>query len=377
MDRRGFLNGAMLAAMLWPLGVRQVGAQEPTGRRRLVVGQTVDLSGVMQNIGRDYFTGAKLAFDQANQGGGAGGRLIQFVQMDDGGDPAGAVANAGKLIESVGADVLFGLSSEACVEAVSQCAAFRHSDVEIFAPLSGVDHPGAKGRVVYLRPSSADEMKLVLKRLTFMSLTRLAILHTETPSMIATRDAALGGLAELNIERPRSYVLKDGASNARSLIEAIARDRIQAVVIMSDAFSAGLLLQQLRVQNPALFVCLGSMVDVSTVYQILGQSLSNGVMVSRAVPDPSNTLIPVVANFKRILARYMDEAPSSAGLEGFIAAQTLLAVLRKTDNPRQLASAARNRVGALDLGGWTVNLANNRASGRIEISMLTRDGRLI
>ncbi|MEN3110374.1 ABC transporter substrate-binding protein [Uliginosibacterium paludis] len=376
MNRRAFLAGSLSAAVLQAMPGR-AWAQDGGNRQAIVVGQSVDLSGLMQNIGRDYFTGAKVAFDQLNQSGGIGGRSIRLLQLDDGGEPARAVANATELIENSRADVLFGFCSEACVEAVSRSEVFRRSGVDLFAPLSGLDHDAARGRAVYLHPGSAEEMQQIIRRLSNMTLSRLAIIHTESASMLASVKAAVAGLPALGIEKPRDYVLKDGASNAAALIKAVAADRIQAVIIMADAFSASQLLKPMRAASPALFICLGSMVDVATVQQILGAGGAQGMMVARAVPDPANTLIPVVASFKKTLARYMDEAPTAMSLEGYMAAQALIAVLRKSDSPSRLAQNARNRIGTLDLGGWKVELANERASERIQLAMLTRDGRFI
>lgn len=376
MNRRAFLGGSFAAFSLqWLPSLAQ--AQDTTSRKQIIIGQTADLSGGMQNIGRDYFTGAKVAFDQANIGDGAGGKRIKFIQLDDAGDPVVAAANAKRLIEDERADLLFGLTSESCVEAVANCAAFKNSDIEIFAPVTGIEHLGAKGRAVYLRPSSAEELVSIMDRMTKLSLSRLAVIHTASPSMIAARDAAFSGIKERYFELPRAYTLKDSASNAQALVSAVEKDQIQAAVIMADSISAALLIKQLRPRMPALFICLSSTVDVSSVQQIVGQKLAHGLMVSRVVPDPNNGVVPVVMNFKRSLSKYLDEPPTPAGLEGYIAAQTLLAVLRKAENPRHLASVAQRRVGMLDVGGWKVNLANTRAVETVEMAMVTRDGKLI
>lgn len=375
MNRRMFL-GSSLAASFSLLSAPSW-AQDSFGRKQIFVGQTADLSGGMQNIGRDYFTGAKLAFDQANANDVLGGRRIKFVSLDDGGSPDRAVANAKRLIEDERADLLFGLTAESCVDAVANCAAFKNSTIEIFAPVSGVDHVAASGRTVYLRPSSAEEMVEILAKFAKLSLMRMAFVHSASPSMLAVRDAALAGLKARNLNLPRTYVLKESAGNAQALVSTMASDQTQAVVIMADSISAALLVKQLRPRLPTLFICLGSTVDVSSVQQLVGAQLANGLMVSRVVPDPVNSLIPVVTSFQRTLSKYLDEAPTSAGLEGFIAAQTLLAVLRKADNPRQLVSTAQRRVGVFDAGGWKVNLANNRAVEKVEMAMLTRDGKLL
>lgn len=376
MNRRRFLAGSVAAAFLpaWSGGAF---AQAPGGRQPLVIGQSIDLSGVMQNIGRNYFTGAKAAFDRANQSGGIRGRQIRFVSLDDGGVPERAAANVRGLINEQRVDVLFGMASEACVDAVCGSDAFRRSGVDLFAPLSGVDSAAGKGRVVYLRPDSATEMAQILGRLSNLSLTRLALVHTASASMVAARNAALAGLGEQGIAVPRSHVLGDGGANAPALIEALLREQTQAVIVMADAFSASALIQPLRKRSPALFVCLGSMVDVETVQQLLGPAGAAGIMVARTVPDPSNTLIPVVANFRSVLARYMDEAPTASGLEGYMAAQALLAVLRRSEDARGLARAAQERVGKMDLDGWKLDLAGVRAQGQIQLSMITREGRFI
>jgi branched-chain amino acid transport system substrate-binding protein len=375
MNRRMFLGSSLAASLsLLPVSGR---AQDAPGRRLIVVGQTADLSGGMQNIGRDYFTGAKLAFDQANASDALGGRRIKFIGLDDGCDPGRAVANAKRLIDDERVDLLFGLTAESCVEAVANSAAFKDSSIEIFAPVSGVDHLAAKGRVTYLRPGSAEEMVEIVAKFSRLSLMRMAFVHAASPSMLAVRDAALAGLKARGLTLPRTYVLKESAGNAQALVSTMASDQTQAVVIMADSISAALLVKQLRPRLPTIFICLGSTVDVTSVQQLVGAQLANGLMVSRVVPDPANSLIPVVTSFQRALSKYMDEAPTSAGLEGYIAAQALLAVLRKAENPRQLLSAAQRRVGVFDAGGWKVNFANSRAVEKVEMAMLTRDGKLL
>ena len=370
MNRRAFLGGsvAVLSLGLMPRFAR---AQE-SARKPILIGQSVDLSGTMQNIGHDYFAGAKLAFDQINAGSGLGGRRIRLIQLDDGGDPARAVANAQRLIDEEKVDLLFGLTGEACVEAVSNCAAFKKSDIELFAPLSGVEHAGAKGRALYLRPGGAEEMISIAERFAKMSLAKTAIVHTASPSMISMRDAALNGLRGRSV---KAFALKEGASNAASVVAAIEQGRIQAVTILADSISAALLVRQLRARLPGLFICLASMVDVISVQEIVGLAQARGLMVSRVVPDPENVTLPVVAAYRRALKKYLDQPPTPASLEGFIAGQALVEVLRRAESPRHFVASAQRR-GTLDLGGWRLDLAG-RSANKVELAMLTAEGKLL
>lgn len=374
MDRRTFLASTIPALILPTLPLPAL-AQD--GARRIVIGQTADLSGAMQNIGRDYFTGAKLVFDQANAGGPTQGRL-RFVQVDDGGIPATAAANAKKLIEEEHADVLFGLTSESCVEAVVTSPAFKNSDIELFAPVTGIDHAACKGRAVYLRPSSADEITAVMERMSAMSLTRIALIHSTSPSILVARDAVISSIrSHLNSDAVTTLPLQEGATNVSALISTLEKGNTQAAIFMTDSINASLAIKQIRARMPVLFICLSSTVDAVTVQQMVGPKFAQGLMVSRVVPDPENGLVPIVQEFKRTQKKYLDESLTAAGLEGYIAAQTLLAVLRKSDSPRHLVATAQRRMGVFDLGGWKVDLAAKRAVGRVEIAMFNRDGRLI
>lgn len=376
MNRRNFLTNATCFAALAALPSLPALAQD--GSRRVVIGQTADLSGSMQNIGRDYFTGAKLVFDQTNAGGSTSFGHIRFVQLDDGGDPAAAVANTKKLLEDERADLLFGLTSEACVEAVTTSPVFKASDICLFAPVTGIDHVGGKGRVIYLRPNYVEEINTILGRLTDLSLTRFALIHTTSSSVVAARNAILGGLqGRLPANAIVTLPLQNGASNVASLIDRMNKAQTQAAIFLGDSIATAQAIKQIRAHMPVLFICLSSTVDAVLVRQMLNPQLAQGLMVSRVVPDPDNGIIPVVQDFKRAQKKYLDETLSPAGLEGFIAAQALLSILRKGDNPRNLVATAQRRVGALDLGGWKVNLAANRASSRIEIAMMAADGRLI
>lgn len=347
------------------------------GRRQVVIGQSADLSGAMQNIGRDYFTGAKLVFDQFNAGTTGALGHVRFVQIDDGGNPSTTVANVKRLIEDEHADVLFGLTSESCVEAAVNSPAFRNSDIELFAPVTGVDHAGCKGRVVYLRPNSAQEIGTIMGRLAEMSLSRIALVHAVSPSILAARNAIMTGIKGQPYADLISWLpLQDAGANVPAVIAALEKNQTQAAIFLADSINSAQAIKRIRQRLPVLFICLSSTVDSVTVRQMLGPRMAQGLMVSRVVPDPENGVVPVVQEFKRVQKKYMDESLSAAGLEGYIAAQTLLAVLRKADSPRHVVATAQRR-GMLDLGGWKVNLASIRAVGRVEIVMIAADGRMI
>ena len=84
--------------------------------RKLVLGQSVPLTGAADQIGLAYFNGAKMYFDAINAKNGAGGYRIEVKALDDGYNAAKAAANAKQLIDE-GVDGLFGFAGTASCDA--------------------------------------------------------------------------------------------------------------------------------------------------------------------------------------------------------------------------------------------------------------------
>jgi len=84
--------------------------------RKIVVGQSVPLTGAADQIGLAYLNGAKIYFDAINAKNGAAGYKIEVKALDDGYVPAKAAANAKHLIDE-DVDALFGFTGTASCDA--------------------------------------------------------------------------------------------------------------------------------------------------------------------------------------------------------------------------------------------------------------------
>lgn len=374
MNRRNFLVSAslMAASLLAPSR-----AYPQRSRSEFVVGQSVDLSGPLQTLGRDYFTGAKIAFDVANAGGGTAGRKWRLIQLDDGGEPAQAIDNATKLIGEHRADVLFGFTGDACVEAVLASPKFRSAGRLLFAPMSGISQHTDEGRALYIRATYAEEVAAMFGQFAAGRMSNFAIIHTTSATSLASRDASVALLRARNLPEPQLLTLKDDGSNAKTLATSISRTPPQAVVILADTITAALLARELKPRAPGLMIGVTSSVDATALQQILGAEQSFGLIVSRVVPNPNKGTEKVVREFAKALLKYMDEAPTAASLEGYMAARSLIEIARRSpDNvgtPQSL-QGLRN----LDLGGWSLGFGNGeRASRYVDTSMIARKGGML
>ncbi|MCZ8285126.1 MAG: ABC transporter substrate-binding protein, partial [Bacteroidia bacterium] len=126
------------------------------GGKKIVLGQSVPLTGAADQIGLAYLNGAKIYFDAINAKNGAGGYKIEVKALDDGYVPAKAAANAKQLIDE-GVDALFGFTGTASCDA--GFAAAKASGTLFFAPFAASDtrHVPALANVFHVRPALADE----------------------------------------------------------------------------------------------------------------------------------------------------------------------------------------------------------------------------
>src|SRR5678815_3808218 len=78
---------------------------------RILIGQSVPLSGANAELGNDIRNGALAYFAKVNEAGGVHGRKIELVSLDDGNQVPRAEANSRQLIEEKPVFALFGYAS--------------------------------------------------------------------------------------------------------------------------------------------------------------------------------------------------------------------------------------------------------------------------
>src|SRR5438105_7431506 len=131
MNRRTVLGASMALALTANAWAQKGGA------RKIVLGQSVPLTGAASEIGLAFAAGAKLYVDNFNSQKNGPGYTFELRQLDDGYVPQKAGEKAKKLLAD-GAEVLFGFvgtgSSEAGAEVATKEGAI------FFAPVAAAAH---------------------------------------------------------------------------------------------------------------------------------------------------------------------------------------------------------------------------------------------
>ena len=163
-------------------------SQTAKASRKLVLGQSVPLTGAADQIGLAYMNGAKICFDALNAKNGVGGYRVELRTLDDGYEPSKAAGNAKRLIEE-GVDALFGFAGTASCDAAF--AAAKPSGTVFFAPFAASDdlHDAALSNVFHVRPALADEAFKVARHCATLNQDRIAV-FAEDIGGLHSQDAA-------------------------------------------------------------------------------------------------------------------------------------------------------------------------------------------
>lgn len=343
----------------------------------IVLGQSAPLSGPFGGMGREYRSGAMLAFDDVNATGGVHGQRIRLVTLDDAYEPAKAVTNARSLIDDHNVVCFFNHMFTLTVLASMPLA--TQAGVPYVAPYTG--HPDLyrndQPLLFVTRASFDDEMRKITSHIGSLGYRRVALVYYDNkigPQFV--RDVT-AGLKRYDLPLIEAVGVQVGGP-VEAAAAAIGAANPDAVVLgISGGDAVAFLKAQLNAgRKPSYFA--RSFVGSKQLHNEL-RGEGAGIAISQLVPSPFKATTAVSREYRRLLAKRDPHAlPSFIEMEGFINAKVLLAALRKAGPAvtRKSLAHALSTLGRTDVGGHIVAFeAGNHVGSRfVELSMLRRDG---
>ncbi len=343
------------------------------GHPPIVIGQVIDLSGASGGaLGRDYVAGIKTFFDQQNAAGGLHGRKIEYVVVDDRGEPAAAAAAVKSLIGQHNPDYLLGGVGDASLQAVLTAQEFRASGLLMFAPLAGMLE---SDRVLRWRPNPVSELTFLLRHFQRSGVKSASVVLQEGEmKALAARLPAL--MKDAGIQLIKVAALGSEQANAATAGE-IAAAAPGLVLVLADTVGTGLFLAQYRKVQPGGFVAGTSRVDLATLKEIASASLEWTVL-SQVVPDVNGLNSKLQLEHRDMMRRFRDEPASALTLEGYAAARTLAALIERNALPKVRGVQSLQLHAPMDVGGMTVKLdaRTGALSSYLDVALLRGGARL-
>ena len=379
-SRRELILGSACAAG-W-IASPALRAQTVKTSRKLIIGQSVPLTGAADQIGLAYLNGAKVCFDALNAANGVGGYSIEVKRLDDGYDPVRAAANAKKLITE-GVDALFGFAGTASCDAAYAVA--KPAGTVFFAPFAASDtlHDLALFNVFHVRPSLADEAYKVTRHCATLNQDRIAV-FAEKDAMGRAGVAAVTN-ALVDLKRPplvASALSPVNSTQVDAAVAEIMKAQPQAVILVSLFNSSAAFIRKMRKAGFGGQFLAFSVVGIDPLFSALGKEIG-GIVISQVVPSPRSAAMPLIKEYLDALNK-TDESPSYESVEGYIAARSFVEGVRRSladggKPDRAGLQKAFNSMTDYNLGGFRVNLRPKKYESvrAIDLVSITSDGKII
>lgn len=377
--RRQFLRAGVLVSAS---GCPTVWAQSGKPVRKIVIGQSVPMTGAAEQLGLAYFNGAKIYFDALNAKSGVGGYRIDVKVLDDGYNANKAALNAKQLIDE-GVDALFGFAGTASTDAVFPLA--KAAGIVLFAPFAASDtlHEDAAANVFHVRPALADEAFKIVRHCATLNQERIAVF---------AEDDAMGraGLAAINralvdLKRPPLVANAVSPVNSDQVDAAVAqlfKARPQAIIQVSLVNSSVAFIKKMRKAGYTGQFLNFSVVGIDPLFSAIGKDIG-GIVISQVVPSPRSVVTPIIREYLEAL-NLTDQTPSYESVEGYIAARTFAEGVRRSVK----AGGRADRPGLqksfetmtdYDVGGFRINLRPKKYESvrLVDLVTVTPEGKIV
>ena len=355
------------------------------GGRKLLLGQSVPLTGAADQIGLAYFNGAKMYFDAINAKNGAAGYKIEVKTMDDGYSATRAAANA-KLFINEGVDALFGFAGTASCDAAYAVA--KTSGIPFFAPFAASDslHDAASSNVFHVRPALSDEAYKVVRHCATLNQDRIAVCAEED----ALGRAGMAAITPALVDLKRPPLVASALSSVNSdkvdaAVAALMKANPQAIIQVSLFNSSAAFIRKARQAGFGGQFLTFSVVGIDPLFSALGKEIG-GIVISQVMPSPRSIGTPLVKEYLDVLNQ-TDQAPSYESVEGYVAARAFAEGVRRAAQAesgkgkpdRGGLQKAFESMTDYDMRGFRVNLRAKKyeSVGAVDLVTITPDGKVL
>lgn len=379
INRRALIVSAVSAGAA--LASPAVWSQTGRGGRKLVIGQSVPLTGAADQIGLAYLNGAKLYFDAINAKNGAAGYKIEVKALDDGYNPAKAAANAKQLIAD-DVDALFGFVGTASCDAAFAVA--KPANTLFFAPFAASDslRESSLSNAFHIRPALADEAYKMVRHCATLNQNRIAVFAEDDAMGRAGLAAVNQALVDLKLPPLVASAFSPvNSDKVDAAVALLAKSNAQAIIQVSLFNTSAAFIRAMRKTGFAGQFLNFSVVGIDPLFTALGKEIG-GVVISQVVPSPRSAGTPIIKEYLDVLNQ-TDQNPSYESVEGYIAARTFAEGVRRSAASGKVDRAGLQKafesVTDYDVGGFRVNLrAKKYESVRlVDLVTITPDGKVV
>lgn len=373
MHRRQFIHvGAAAAASLALPGRAEID-------RRIVLGQSVPLSGPAAELGKQFQAGARLLFDRLNARGGINGRLVDLRTLDDGYEPERAKGNTDKFVKD-GVFALFGYVGTPTSLAALPIA--TQAGLPFVAPFTGAQalRDPFNRQAFHVRASYFDETARIVGQLAALGSTRIAVFHQNDSYGQAGLEGVKRAMKLLKLEPIAVATVERNSVEVAEAVKTIGAASPEAVIQISAYKSCAAYIRAARKAGYSGGFYNVSFVGTAALGRELGTE-ARGVVVSQVMPYPFSPVSALAGEFLAAVQAAGGEVEANySSIEGYVGAKVMAEGLRRAGNgsSRDDLIAGLESMREFDLGGFFVDFGPKKHTGSSfsEMTILTQDGKV-
>jgi ABC-type branched-subunit amino acid transport system substrate-binding protein len=345
----------------------------------IVVGMSGAFTGPTRGMGIELYRGSMAYFEHVNSQGGVHGRKIVIKAYDDGYNPVPAIDNTIRLIEQ---DKVFLLFNYVGTPTTTRCLPLlkRHQEdsILLFFPFSGAQpqRQAPYGKYVFnLRASYNQETAGLVDHFVQIGRKRVAVFYQIDAYGRNGWEGVRNALAKHKLKIAGEATYRRGTGYEASLkdqVDILRASDADAVISIGSYSACAALIRDSRDAGWNVPIANLSFVGSEYLLDLLletgkatGLDYTKNLINSQVVPSYHAVELPAVREYRQMMKRYHPMPPSNllkdehkpmdqsfVGLEGFLNAKLLVAVLRQMEPPfeRQHLRKAAELLHHFDLG---------------------------
>jgi ABC-type branched-subunit amino acid transport system substrate-binding protein len=347
---------------------------------RILLGQSVALTGPAAQLGIQMRNGIKAYFDYVNENGGVHGRRLELLTLDDGYEPSRTVPNTKRLIEQ---DKVFALIGY--VGTPTSAAAlpvFTEAKVPFVGPFTGAEllRQPFNRYIFNVRASYYDETDKIVEHILSLGGKSIAVFYQNDAYGQAGLKGVEIAMGKRNLKIGALGTVERNTVKVEGAVKTIGASKPDAVVMIGAYAACAEFIRQMKKAGSGATFYNVSFVGSKALADALGNE-GVGVAISQVVPFPWGAAVPVVREYHKLSAKTGNKDYNFSAMEGFLAAKVFVEGLRRTGKnlTRENFVDAMEKMNDVDLGGFYIGYSpKSRAGSRfVDMTIIARDGKFL
>ena len=349
---------------------------------RVVFGQSAAFTGPARELGLNMRIGIEAAFAEANEQGGVHGRRLELIYRDDAYEPEAAATNTVHLIEDEGVFALIGAVGTPTSRSATPVAS--EAGVPYIAPFTGAEflRDPQWQNILNLRSSYYQETEEMVARLTEdLGISRIAVLYQDDSFGRAGYRGARLALERRDMEPVAIGLYTRNTTAVKTALLDLRQGDPEAIIMIGAYKPVAAFIAWSRHSgfNP-IFMTV-SFVGSNALARELGAD-GEGVYVTQVVPFPTDSSLPVTAEYLEALGSYApDKEPGFVSFEGYLAGRLAIAGLQECGREvdRSCFLNGLRSLDVVDLSGFQLRYgqSDNQGSDQVFLTTIGADGEYI